>query len=377
MERTKEEIIGGLYALRAGLSKISEEADKIPVIEENAEKALAKISDEATRGVETIVFGDRFDRSYTEEAPHNAYAFVNCIGKPETSSYTIKERKEARQSLIAVAKEEDRRRGKCEDNMSAQEKRAKAAYGKWLGTEQAKKYYEELSHHYQWENGGSKKTAVVWTVLTIVALIATVVFAILGTSNAMLLAGAGLAGIATLIFGFLMLFYRSDSKKGNKKSQKINEYLKSIENGYGEQSQKISQNLSDSLKEVKGTYGKLYSVLEREFSALLDPRDWKYTDLVIFYFETGRAETMKEALQLVEREVQTQRIVGAIEIASERVCRTITTAAATISAQLNVISAQLGAVIRQQEMQNALLAKASTTSEQLMSDVQYIKMYSV
>ncbi len=86
---------------------------------------------------------------------------------------------------------------------------------------------------------------------------------------------------------------------------------------------------------------------------------------------------MKEALQLVEREVQTQRIVGAIEMASERVCRTIATAAAAISAQLSVIAERLGAVIKVREIQNALLAKASATSESLMNDVQFIKRYSV
>lgn len=157
----------------------------------------------------------------------------------------------------------------------------------------------------------------------------------------------------------------------------LKNYVQSISGKYQAQAQTVSNELTTSLKAVKSTYEKLYSALEKEFSALLDPRDWKYVDLVIFYFETGRAESMKEALQLVEREVQTQRIVGAIEMASERVCRTIATAAAAISAQLSVIAERLGAVIKGQEMQNALLAKASATSESLMNDVQFIKRYSV
>ena len=64
-------------------------------------------------------------------------------------------------------------------------------------------------------------------------------------------------------------------------------------------------------------------------------------------------------------------------MASERVCRTIATAAAASSAQLSVIAERLGAVIKGQEMQNALLAKASATGESLMNDVQFIKRYSV
>lgn len=69
MEQKNEEVVMQLYALRAGLSKISEEADKIPVIEEKAENAFTAISDEATRGAEKYVFGDRYDDSYQNEAP--------------------------------------------------------------------------------------------------------------------------------------------------------------------------------------------------------------------------------------------------------------------------------------------------------------------
>ncbi len=377
MEQKNEEVVMQLYALRAGLSKISEEADKIPVIEEKAENAFTAISDEATRGAEKYVFGDQYDDSYQNEAPHTAYAFVNCVSPAESISYVKSGRRKERSSLVAVAKEEEKRRGKCGDNTAAQEKRAKAVYAKWLGTGQAKNYYEEQCRHYKWENEGSKKTAVVWTVLTIVAAIATIVFSLLISVNVAFSAGAGLAGIATLVFAFIMFFYWRISKSENNRSVMLKNYVQSISGKYQAQAQTVSNELTTSLKAVKSTYEKLYSALEKEFSALLDSRDWKYVDLVIFYFETGRAESMKEALQLVEREVQTQRIVGAIEMASERVCRTIATAAAAISAQLSVIAERLGAVIKGQEMQNALLAKASATSESLMNDVQFIKRYSV
>lgn len=373
-EQEKQTVLGNLYALRAGLSKISEEADKIPAAEEKAERELAKLSDEATGGRENIVF---CGESNSNGSPHTAYAFVNCVSTAETIEFVKKEMRKERQSLIAVAETEDKRRGPCEGDYSAKERRAKAAYAKWLGTAGAKNYYENLCSHYKWEHSGCKKTAVVWGVIAIVTLIATVIFSLLISSNTAFSAGAGLCGIAMLVSGFIACVYLVIYKSDDKKRKELNGYLRSIGDCYGECSQRISQELDVSLRQVKTTYEKLYSVLEKEYSALLDPRDWKYVDLVIFYFETGRAETMKEALQLVEREVQTQRIVGAIEMASERVCRTITTAAVVISTQLNVISAQLGTVVRQQEIQNALLAKANTTSEQLMSDAQFIKRYAI
>ena len=291
-----------LYALRAGLSKISEEADKIPVIEEKAENAFTAISDEATRGAEKYVFGDQYDDSYQNEAPHTAYAFVNCVSPAESISYVRSGRRKERSSLVAVAKEEEKRRGKCGDNAAAQEKRAKAVYAKWLGTGQAKNYYEEQCRHYKWENEGSKKTAVVWTVLTIVAAIATIVCSILYSAGTGFLIAAGLAGIATLVFAFIMFFYWRISKSENNRSVMLKSYVQSISGKYQAQAQTVSNELITSLKAVKSTYEKLYSALEKEFSALLDPRDWKYVDLVIFYFETGRAESMKEALQLRSEE---------------------------------------------------------------------------
>ena len=151
----------------------------------------------------------------------------------------------------------------------------------------------------------------------------------------------------------------------------------------------VAKKRTHELERIKSFGDAVTGELQRAYGAILDPRDWKYVDLVIFYFETGRADTMKEALVLVEREVQTQRIEGAIKMAADRICGAIAHATAIISSQLNTISSQLSTVIAQQQiqigqnqrmiaaadMQNALLKKANTTSEQLMNDVSYIKNY--
>lgn len=51
--------------------------------------------------------------------------------------------------------------------------------------------------------------------------------------------------------------------------------------------------------------------------------DWKYTDLLIYYISTGRAESLKEALQLVDRQVQTDQIVSSIEKLNETLNSTL------------------------------------------------------
>ena len=50
-----------------------------------------------------------------------------------------------------------------------------------------------------------------------------------------------------------------------------------------------------------------------EFSSVLDPRDWANIDLIIFYYETGRADTLKEALQQVDRQRQNEALIKAIK----------------------------------------------------------------
>ena len=149
----------------------------------------------------------------------------------------------------------------------------------------------------------------------------------------------------------------------------------------------------------------LNAALQKEFGALLDERDWKHLDLIIFYFETGRADSFKEALQQVDREVQTNRIVGAIENAGTLVARTIHTGMTALRADMvrcfSILSEQIDSLGRQQldaigklsqqvegmsaqvkglsakvgklDFSHALAAKASVSSEQLAEDMHYMR----
>lgn len=119
---------------------------------------------------------------------------------------------------------------------------------------------------------------------------------------------------------------------------------------------------------------------------IIDVRDWKYTDTLIFYFETGRADTIKEALPHLDQQIQTNEIVGAIETAAEHIATAIGQMSDAICKALNKMSYQLSlinraqstqisqtsALLTQQSMQTALLAKASYSSEQPAADTRSI-----
>ncbi|MBQ8739564.1 MAG: hypothetical protein IJZ04_08725 [Clostridia bacterium] len=133
----------------------------------------------------------------------------------------------------------------------------------------------------------------------------------------------------------------------------------------------------------------IYTALVNEYSKILDIRDWENIDLIIFYLETGRAESMKEALQQVDRQRQMDSIVEAIATASRQICftiqrgmehinSTIISSAKLLSSQIEGISTQLTGVnnlLTAHSMQNALEEKADASSIQLMEDVHQMRIY--
>ena len=61
-----------------------------------------------------------------------------------------------------------------------------------------------------------------------------------------------------------------------------------------------------------------------ELSAgIITEADWVNVDLLIFYLETGRADSLKEALLLVDKQRQTNQISHAIHEASVHVSTSI------------------------------------------------------
>ena len=108
-------------------------------------------------------------------------------------------------------------------------------------------------------------------------------------------------------------------------------------------------------------------------------RDWKYTDTLIYYFETGRADSVKEALQHLDREIQTNEIIKTIERSTNYICNTIRACTREITARLDRISEQLSEIsfkqnimIGQQALQTALMAKMASYSQSLAEDVNYM-----
>ena len=103
--------------------------------------------------------------------------------------------------------------------------------------------------------------------------------------------------------------------------------------------QKALAIVSEDYEKVKSVSTKLsqemYNALVAQFKSVLDIRDWEHIDLIIFNFETGRADTLKEALQQVDRRVQTDEIIEAIESAGSSIAATINVTMRELRSDLN------------------------------------------
>lgn len=139
----------------------------------------------------------------------------------------------------------------------------------------------------------------------------------------------------------------------------------------------------------------LYEEAVEKYKNFLSPYDWENVDLIIFYFQTGRALTMKEALYQVDRQRQTDQIVKAIQSVGSNLCTTIKNSCSMISHQIRsgfiklsqdvenlnktVLSSNqtqellMRDILDESKVNNVIQEKANVTSLQLANDINYIR----
>ncbi len=200
------------------------------------------------------------------------------------------------------------------------------------------------------------------------------------------------------------------------------DYLKSEQTATLAKIEKLKKVVDDTLPVYQNNLSflpkmskEMYDRLVNQFKSVLDVRDWEHIDLIIFNFETGRADTLKESLQQVDRRVQTDEIIDAVGKAAQSLSGTIRATMnelrgdldrsfAKLSSQLDSQhQAQMAALdgigknidavsgnisklqatgekntaameqfVSETNLNNALLAKINSNSISLMKDVNYM-----
>lgn len=197
-----------------------------------------------------------------------------------------------------------------------------------------------------------------------------------------------------------------DNAKYISNQEKISENKKLME-GLNHQLAETKKSTHEKVVLVSKYAMEIYNSVVDEFSKSLpnlDCRDYKHVDLIIYLLETGRADEMKEALQQTDVYVSTERIVQAINNATETISLSINKNFSRLenaiikntyelgnkidrlTYNVNAMSDRQSALISELnknvektnsaiKMQNALLEKSNVSSAEMASNVERMRMY--
>lgn len=132
-------------------------------------------------------------------------------------------------------------------------------------------------------------------------------------------------------------------------------------------------------------------VLYSTFNGFLPVTQWGDLDSLVYYVEEGYADTVKEALNLLLRQRQNDKIIEAVSGMEKRVTAAVNRGISSLRSEMNEqfcnLSGRLNEVYRQQsvtnaqlertnralDLNNALREKANATSRQLADDMSYFR----
>lgn len=363
---TREKILTDLYSLRAGLSVLSQNKDKVYAIKHNTDNQLRAIQNNLKNKIKQQIRND----DITNEAME------------------MLSREDGIEELV--------RTNKCKQMIKAYEKKQ--------------------NDYVEANNNNARAYKSDFTFLSICAAVAVVAIAALMTIFALVLTlpdkltfmsdtaktvmkFVSVPASVVLLIVFIVLCVKAKEsldwvgiakkRAGNEIADKVDEkQLLAYEAQALEQYRACKRDANKLIEPKMQLHNAAYNALVETYAGVLDQRDWPYLDLLIYYFETDRAGTMREALQQLDRERQTQQIVGTIQTATMTICRTIQEEMsvlrgtiqmgfAALQTSIDRGFAQMNAIgqaqLEQLSLANALRAKANATSEQLMRDVSYMK----
>ncbi len=422
-ELNKEDTLANLYAIRAGLSIISEIADK----EKAAKKYLTDKKEQISAWQKEIK-----DLSIAKKEE-----IGNCENAIRIHKWTISTYKpqleQAQEDIILAQKEAEERRKK---ELSAAK------------TERRKTIIEDIIRTW-W--------TILGALLGILVVVASVVINVRDSDSSwmvyFIIGWIILAGsiIVFLYYGDWKNWKISDtyrmraieeelSQKLNNANTKIKELspmvrtseyelmsclsrknytLSEINERYANKIQQIKKLIAGELKffpveetkwqQAKESFSMIYGSMKEQFANVLDERDWMNVDLIIFNYETGRATDLRDALLQVDMERRNEKLVTALALATKEISHTIQRgfgdltkvveekfktltlsivySAKAITDKLSVLEEQNDVKISQNQRiiaglkdmvdissaQAALMSKISVSSERLAEDSDYMR----
>lgn len=363
MDTKKQDTIAKLYALRAGLSVISQKKDAVSSIYAQCDKSISAYNRQQTQ--------EKNERENVEKQLESAQIRINS----KTHSNVLKFTANILLLILSLG--------------------LLIVIGLYAFYSTYCQVMLDSSEMEPWWDGLSFFTFIPACILTVVALVFFIIRLIKFIANTTDIIKS------THINRSIIREARSNIPKYENQIKEIETRLSTIQSYKDTAKKKASIASLPYITECNI----IDKALIKSFSTFIDPRDWEHIDLIIFFMESGRADSMKEALQQVDQEVRTNRIIGAIQNAGIQISQAISeglssmqttmvkcfsiistqiniistqqmNALAQLSNRINDISGQLKAVstnLNNINFSKALSAKSNATSEQLISDVHYMR----
>lgn len=409
MAENREEVLSQLYALRAGMSYISAEVVPLEEREEHNAEAIKKMRDKVF--LETYGFfydvkekGDSVVRKNAEQRKKDFEKYVDFFINEEGVRNIGEARRRAVEMQYDGVHDSDIPTSYRFCEGLNDEKYVSPEYDVCEMTcipETVKFYQDKLKKCKRCVNELSQKQKAktfsknIPLYLFPIFLIAAIIGGVADIGGLMIagIAGAVISAICAIIYIIRARTFNSDLEMDIARATELLEnreellvYFKKRQANIDDLNKQIKKLEKD--EEGKALQAEVYEAVEpvrsalvQTYSGIIDERDWQYLDLVIFYYETRRADSIKEALQLVDRQKQTEMIVSAVQEAGREICSSIYDAAQMLASTIvrccNIIcknmNANAAAVVDALTLQNSLLEEANRTSAQMADDIKFIK----
>lgn len=175
--------------------------------------------------------------------------------------------------------------------------------------------------------------------------------------------------------------YNAALKALNKKIAVYNDLVEKYEKSFGDYKKAVVAEVVRVAAPHMNKANAVVQALNNTYRDIIDYRDWRNVDLIIFYFETRRVRDMETALDRVDRERQTRAIVSAMNNASAGIERAISSEFSRLAQSLHKgfgqLSTQIGRgmqyineSIRAQTSRLEYDIKANTAASFLVTEAQ-------
>ena len=78
--------------------------------------------------------------------------------------------------------------------------------------------------------------------------------------------------------------------------------------------------INDKIRDIRNNSIAIKQALAESYKDLISPADWQHIDVIMYYLETHRADSIKEALNIIDSKLQFEQLTNVITSSAEAVC---------------------------------------------------------